>query len=46
MIETNVPWIPSLGISYHLALDGLSLLLILLTWAARSHLGPRFLDRD
>jgi NADH-quinone oxidoreductase subunit M len=31
MIEVNVPWVPSLGISYHLALDGLSLLLVLLT---------------
>ncbi len=30
-LEVNVPWIPELGISYHLALDGLSLLLILLT---------------
>jgi NADH-quinone oxidoreductase subunit M len=29
--EFKVPWIPSLGISFHLALDGLSLLLILLT---------------
>ena len=30
-LEVNVPWIPELGIDYHLALDGLSLLLILLT---------------
>lgn len=29
--EVSVPWIPELGIDYHLALDGLSLLLILLT---------------
>jgi len=29
--EFQVPWIPSLGISFHLALDGLSLLLIILT---------------
>ncbi len=30
-LEVNLPWIPSLGIGYHLALDGLSLLLVLLT---------------
>lgn len=29
--EVSVPWIPELGIDYHLVLDGLSLLLILLT---------------
>jgi NADH-quinone oxidoreductase subunit M len=29
--ETNVPWIRSLGISYHLGVDGISLFLILLT---------------
>jgi NADH-quinone oxidoreductase subunit M len=29
--EFNVPWIPTLGINFHLALDGLSLLLIVLT---------------
>ncbi|MDN5874864.1 MAG: NADH-quinone oxidoreductase subunit M, partial [Sinobacteraceae bacterium] len=29
--EFQVPWIPRLGISFHLALDGLSLLLVLLT---------------
>lgn len=29
--EVSVPWIPELGIDYHLALDGLSLLLVLLT---------------
>ena len=28
---TRVPWIPSLGIEYHLAADGISLCLILLT---------------
>ncbi|MHB1023716.1 MAG: complex I subunit 4 family protein [Acidobacteriaceae bacterium] len=28
---TRVPWIPSLGIEYHLAADGISLVLILLT---------------
>src|ERR1035441_9501366 len=28
---TRVPWIPSLGIEYHLAADGISLTLILLT---------------
>jgi NADH-quinone oxidoreductase subunit M len=31
LYEVNVPWIPQLGISYHLAMDGLSLLLVLLT---------------
>lgn len=30
-IEHRVAWVPSLGIGYHLAMDGLSLLLILLT---------------
>jgi NADH-quinone oxidoreductase subunit M len=29
--QENVSWIPSLGISYHLGIDGISLLLILLT---------------
>ncbi len=29
--EERVPWIPSLGISYHLAIDGISLFLVLLT---------------
>lgn len=29
--EVNVPWVPSLGINFHLALDGLNLLLVLLT---------------
>jgi len=28
---TRVPWIPSLGIEYHLAADGISLVLVLLT---------------
>jgi len=31
---TNVPWIPSLGINYHLAADGISLTLVLLTGIA------------
>jgi NADH-quinone oxidoreductase subunit M len=31
VIEYKVPWIPRLGISFHFALDGLSILLILLT---------------
>ncbi len=31
LAEVNIPWIPQIGISYHLGLDGLSLLLILLT---------------
>ena len=29
--EINIPWIRSLGISYHMGIDGISLLLILLT---------------
>ncbi len=29
--ETNIPWVTSLGISYHMGIDGISLLLILLT---------------
>ncbi|MDA8168961.1 MAG: NADH-quinone oxidoreductase subunit M [Nitrospiraceae bacterium] len=31
LIELNVPWIPQLGIGLHLAVDGLSLVLVLLT---------------
>ncbi|MCZ7570087.1 MAG: NADH-quinone oxidoreductase subunit M [Ardenticatenaceae bacterium] len=31
LIQLDLPWIPQWGISFHLALDGLSLLLILLT---------------
>ncbi len=31
---TDVPWIPSLGINYHLAADGISLTLVLLTGLA------------
>jgi NADH-quinone oxidoreductase subunit M len=31
--DTDVPWIPRFGISIHLAVDGLSLLLLLLTFA-------------
>ncbi|MGD8585046.1 MAG: NADH-quinone oxidoreductase subunit M [Chloroflexota bacterium] len=31
LLEFNVPWIPQFGISFHLALDGLSLILIVLT---------------
>ncbi len=30
-LEQQVPWIPPLGVSYHLVLDGLSLLLVALT---------------
>lgn len=30
-LELQVPWIPAMGISFHLALDGLSLVLIMLT---------------
>ncbi|GAA0494083.1 NADH-quinone oxidoreductase subunit M [Tatumella punctata] len=29
--EFSVPWIPALGISFHLAIDGLSLLMVVLT---------------
>ncbi|MEL0621453.1 NADH-quinone oxidoreductase subunit M, partial [Psychrobacter proteolyticus] len=29
--EFSVPWIPSLGISFHLALDGLSFMMVALT---------------
>jgi len=31
MYEERVPWLPQIGASYHLGLDGLSLLLVLLT---------------
>jgi len=31
MAEFSVPWIPSFGISFHLAMDGMSLLMIALT---------------
>src|ERR1051326_8248495 len=31
---TRAPWIPSLGIEYHLAADGISLTLVLLTGLA------------
>jgi len=31
LLETQIPWIPQLGISIHLAMDGLSLLMLLLT---------------
>ncbi|MBX7140586.1 MAG: NADH-quinone oxidoreductase subunit M [Chitinophagales bacterium] len=30
-LEMNVPWIPGLGINFHIGLDGLSLLLVFLT---------------
>ena len=30
-LETNVPWVESLGLRYHIGIDGVSLLLILLT---------------
>ncbi len=33
---TNVPWIPSWGVSYHIGLDGVNVLLVLLT----AFLGP------
>lgn len=29
--ELNIPWVPTLGIQFHLAIDGISLLLVLLT---------------
>ncbi len=31
LVEWNVPWIPQLGISIHLAMDGLSIVLVALT---------------
>lgn len=31
LVDINVPWIPRFGIQFHLAVDGLSLVLILLT---------------
>lgn len=31
LLEVNVPWVPRFGLSFHLALDGLNLLLVLLT---------------
>ena len=31
LLEQRAPWIPAFGISYHLAMDGLSLLLVLLS---------------
>lgn len=31
LVELSLPWIPQFGISFHLAIDGLSLLLVLLT---------------
>src|SRR5574338_1715760 len=31
LVEINLPWISALGISYHLGLDGISLLLVALT---------------
>src|SRR5690242_15646882 len=31
LIDFNVPWVPAVGIRFHLAMDGLSLLLIVLT---------------
>jgi len=34
LIVTRVPWIPQLGIEYHLAADGISLTLVLLTGIA------------
>ena len=30
-MEVNIPWVTSLGIHYHLGIDGISLLLIMLT---------------
>lgn len=31
LLQVNVPWVPSLGISFHLAMDGLSLLMLILS---------------
>lgn len=30
-VEYSMPWIPMLGINFHLAIDGLSLLMVVLT---------------
>jgi len=38
--EFSVPWIPRFGISFHLALDGLSLLMVVLTGADPLTLAP------
>ena len=40
----KVPWIPALGIEYHLAADGISLTLILLTGLAASRGHTLFLE--
>ena len=32
LVDYSIPWIPGFGISFHLALDGLSLLLLVLTF--------------
>lgn len=32
LLDFSIPWIPSFGIGFHLALDGLSLLMLLLTF--------------
>ncbi|MEQ1584963.1 MAG: NADH-quinone oxidoreductase subunit M [Cyclobacteriaceae bacterium] len=32
LLDYSIPWIPQFGISFHLALDGLSLLMLLLTF--------------
>lgn len=34
LMDFSTPWIPRFGISFHLALDGLSLLLVLLTFSS------------
>ncbi len=31
LVDVNAPWIPQLGIAFHLAMDGLSLLMVVLT---------------
>jgi NADH-quinone oxidoreductase subunit M len=40
----NLPWIPRFGISFHLAVDGLSLLMVMLTCFLGVHGGPLLLE--
>ena len=45
LLDFSVPWIPQIGSSFHLALDGLSLLLVVLTGCPRRSLRRRLLAR-